>query len=228
MAGPTASGDEPTAGDEAGSLDLSALRVDPGDLAARRRIQLDLRTFVYLVVAVLGALAIIAVFRLTTTMTTRIGLGVLVALALDPIADAVQRRFHTGRGVAVAVVAVGTLLLAGLLIGVLGPKAVEQVRLFSDELPATLDELETLPLVGGWLRGNRFADRAQDWIRELPEQLTDDRLAATASTLVSGVVSVAIVSVVAVAVLIDGEHLVARFRRLLPHHRRPQATSSVG
>jgi predicted PurR-regulated permease PerM len=144
-------------------------------------------------------------------------------LALDPLTVAVQRRFGTRRGVAVAVVAAGVVLVAGLLIAVLGPRAVDQARQFSDELPATLDELEELPLVGGWLRGNEFADRAQEWIRELPEEFTDERVGETASTLVSGLAGVAIVVVVTLAVLIDGEYLLARFRRLLPSQQQERA-----
>jgi len=196
----------------------------PADLSdGTVRLQLDWRTFAYLVVAMLVALAALGLFRQTTTMLTRIGIGVLIALALDPLADAGQRRFSTRRGVAVGVVAVGVLGLASALIGVLGPQAVDQARRFSDELPATLDELEELPLVGGWLHGNQFADRAQEWIRDLPDRLTDERLASAASTLVSGVVSIAIVVIVTVAVLVDGEDLIGRFRRLLPTHRRNQA-----
>lgn len=48
-------------------------------------------------------------------------------------------------------------------------------------------------------------------------------MAATASSLVSGVASITIVSVFVIAVLIDGENLIGRIRRLLPHQRRQQA-----
>ena len=76
--------------------------------------------------------------------------------------------------------------------------------------------LEQLPLIGGWLRDNEVGERVQESVRELPDQFTDERVAELASTLVSGVASVAIVTVLAIAVLIDGEDLLARFRRLLP------------
>ena len=54
-----------------------------------------------------------------------------------------------------------------------------------------------------------------EWVADLPEQFTDERLVESAPSLLSGVVSVAIVAIVAVAVLVDGENLAARFRRLL-------------
>ena len=65
-------------------------------------------------------------------------------------------------------------------------------------------------------------------MRELPEQFTDERIAEVAGSLVSGVAAIAIVGLVAIAVLIDGENLVDRVRRLLPEARRPQADGSAG
>ena len=44
----------------------------------------------------------------------------------------------------------------------------------------------------------------------------------------SGIASVAIVTVLAIAVLIDGENLLARFRRLLPEPRQEQADAVGG
>ena len=113
--------------------------------------------------------------------------------------------------------------LAAVFLAVLAPLAVEEAGKFSEQLPATLDELEQLPLVGGLLRDNEIADKTQAWIRELPERFTDERIAEEADRLVSGVASVAIVAVVAIAMLIDGENLLARLRQLLSPQRREQA-----
>jgi len=202
----------------------SSLRLDERDLAgASRRLRLDWRTFVYLVAAALVAYTLLAVFRGTSTMLTRVGIGLLLALALDPLVDAIQRRSGMRRGFAVALVAGGLLGLGGLLIGVLGPQAVAEARQFSEQLPATLDEIERLPLIGDYLRDNDASARVQHWIEDLPSQLTEDRLSSTASTFVNGIASVAIVLVLVVAVLIDGEDLIRRLRRLLPPPRQQQA-----
>jgi predicted PurR-regulated permease PerM len=204
--------------------DSSALRIDP-ELAAgaRVRLRLDWRTFANLVLAVLAALALIALFRNTSTMLTRIGIGVFIALALDPVVGSIERRWHLRRGFAVAIVALCIAGVAALLVGVLGPQAVAEAREFSEQLPETIDELETLPLVGPYIRDNRVADRVQEWVRRLPDQFTDERVAEVASALVSGVASVAIVVILAIAVLVDGPNLLGRFRRLLPPPRRAQA-----
>src|SRR5690606_29534258 len=108
-------------------------------------------------------------------------------------------------------------------VGVLGPRAVTEIRTFSEQFPATVGELERLPLLGDWVAEQDLERRAREFVAELPEQFTDERLAETARTLVTGVASVAIVAVVAISVLVDGENLVQRFRRLLPRDRRDQA-----
>ncbi len=127
--------------------DSSALRIDPEMVAgARNRLRLDWRTFAGLVLAVLTALALIALIRNTSTMLTRVGLGVLIALALDPVVGSIERRWHIRRGFAVAIVAVAVAGLAALLVGVLGPQAVDQARNFSQQLPETIDQLESLPV----------------------------------------------------------------------------------
>lgn len=213
--------DEPAA---AGGEPVSPIRLDPADVAgARRRLHLDWRTFAYLVAAALAALALIAIARGTSTMLTRIGVGLLIALALDPITDRVQRRLSTRRGIAVAIVALAVVGVAALIGLVLGPRAVDQAQKFSDELPDTLAQLERLPLIGDRLAEADVPQRIEEWIERLPEQLTDDRIASTAGSVISGLASVAIVAVLAIAILVDGEQLVARFRRLLPESRREQA-----
>ncbi len=196
-----------------------APRADAGPV----RIQLDWRTGAWVVAVVLAALTLIALISNTTVVLTQIGIGVIVALALDPLADAFQRRWHLPRVLTVAMIVVALLLLAGVLVLVLGPRAVEEAGKFSEQLPRTLDEIENLPLIGGWARDNDFAQRVLEWVEQLPKQFTDDRIADVASSLVSGVAAIAVVSIVTIAALIDGEEFINRARRLLPLASRPQA-----
>ena len=65
--------------------------------------------------------------------------------------------------------------------------------------------------------------KLEDWVDRLPERINADDVASTAGAVVSGVASVAIVAVFAIAVLVDGERLIGRFRRLLPAERQEQA-----
>jgi predicted PurR-regulated permease PerM len=195
----------------------------------RVRWRIDARTVLYVAVAVLAALAFLATARGTSTMLTRIAIGVLIALALDPVVDRIEKRLgaRRRRGIAVTIVGVVIILVAGLVVVVLGPRAVNEIRQFSEQFPQTVGELERLPLVGDWIAEQDLQTRAERWVADLPEQFTDDRLAETARTLVSGVAAVSIVAVVAIAVLIDGENLARRFRRLLQPSKR-EAADEVG
>jgi putative heme transporter len=187
------------------------------------RFRLDWATFLAVLLAVLVVLAVLAMFANSTAMLTRISIGLLIALALDPVVDIIERRVRVRRGFAVAMTALVVLGLAGLLIAVLAPRAVAEAQQFSEQFPETIGQLERLPLVGDWIGEQNLVERAQRWVDQLPEQFTDERLGESAKSLVSGVVGVAIVAVFAIAVLVDGENLLARFRRLLKPERREQA-----
>jgi predicted PurR-regulated permease PerM len=187
------------------------------------RFRLDGSTFLVVVAALLVVLATIAVLDNSAVMLTRISLGVLIALALDSVVNSIVRRFQIRRGFAVVAIALVVGAIAVLVVVVLAPRAIAEAQDFSDQFPATVAELERLPLIGDWIAEQDLAGRAEAWVADLPEQFTDERIEETARSLLNGVVSIAIVSIVAVAVLVDGEDLAARFRRLLAPPRRAQA-----
>ena len=127
----------------------SPLQIDPGrSRAVNERWALDGRSLLYVLVALLSVFALLAVITNSATMLTRISIGLLVALALDPVVDSIERRLAVRRGGAVIAVAVLVLGVAALIVGVLGPRAVNEIRQFSQQFPETVGELERLPLVG--------------------------------------------------------------------------------
>jgi predicted PurR-regulated permease PerM len=187
------------------------------------RFRLDASTLLAVIMAVLIVLAVLAVLRNSTVMLTRIGLGVLIALALDAVVNTLVARTHLRRGVVVVGVGATVAAVAVVVVTVLAPRAVAEVQQFSERFPETVGELERLPLAGDWVREQNLVQRAERWVADLPEQFTDERIEESARSLLSGVVSVAIVAIVAVAILVDGEDLARRFRRLLGPERRAQA-----
>jgi predicted PurR-regulated permease PerM len=187
------------------------------------RFRLDRSTFLAVVAAVLVVLAVLAVVRNSSLMLTRIAIGVLIALALDAIVNAVVRRLHVRRGIAVVGVAAAVGGIAVVVVTVLAPRAIAEVQDFSQQFPQTVGELERLPLVGDWIRDQDLVERAERWVADLPDEFTDERLVESARSLLSGVVSTAIVAIVTIAVLVDGEDLAGRFRRLLSPTRQAQA-----
>jgi putative heme transporter len=202
----------------------SPLAVEPSpEVIAAPRFRFDAATFVAVLAAVLIVLGAVAVIRNTSETLTRISLGIVIALALDAVVNAVVRRLHVRRPVAVAIIAAGVVGIAILIVVVLAPRAITELQDFSERFPETVGELERLPLVGDWIRDQDLVTRAEDWVADLPEQFTDERIEETARSLLNGVVSIAVVAVVAIAVLVDGENLATRFRRLLDPQRQAQA-----
>ena len=152
-----------------------ALEQSPASRIAPRY-RLDHRTFFGVIVAVLVVLAVLATVRNSTVMLTRISIGVLIALALDPLVRRLQARSRLHRG-SPSPCRSGVLAVAALLVSVLAPRAVAQVQQFSEQFPDTVGELEQLPVVGDWIGEQDLTARAERWVASLPEQFTDERLA---------------------------------------------------
>jgi predicted PurR-regulated permease PerM len=187
------------------------------------RAELEPRSLVHITVAVLIALAVFGLFRSARQVLTQIGIGLLLALALDPVVTAVRRRSRWSRPLAGAVVGAAALFVGLAILVVIGPPAVEQAQDFEEELPDTLQEFYRLPVVGQWLEDNDAAGRVERFIDELPATVDDETVGRTVDSLLGAAATLLIAIAVSVAVLIDGEAIVARARRLLPPATRPRA-----
>jgi len=186
-------------------------------------VDIDPWSFVAFALAAALAAALFAIGSAAGDVLTGIGVGVLLGVALSPVVAAVGRRWHTTRGVSVVIV--GTLLTvaAAVVVLLVAPAAIEQSRDFSDELPATVREIYGWPVIGNRLEEADAANRVEEWIEDLPAQLDDRTLADIGERLLGGVLSAFIVVITAIGVLVDGELVVQRARRLVPLARRPAA-----
>ena len=180
------------------------------------------RALVFVTAAVLLAFAVFWIFTAAGSTITKIGVGVVLAVALDPLISALRRR-GWGRVSAAGAVGVGLLVLFGVVLALLGPQAVDQAGQFGAELPATVEEFYSLPVVGSWLEDNDAAAKVQNWVDDLPSRIDDQTVRDTVNSLVGSIGSAVIVLAVAFAVMLDGEALVARARRLVPPSRRSEA-----
>ena len=191
----------------------------------RRRVLVvvDVRTLVYISLGVLAAATIFAIFRAAPATITKIAVGMLLALALDPLVGATRRRLNCSRALAVGVVGtVLTVAFSGVIIG-LGPPAIRQARRFTSELPSTVKELYSWPIIGDRLESSDAAGKVDQWIKDLPAHIDDETVGNVAASIVGGFATAAVVLVTALAVMLDGEALVARARRLVPPRRRERA-----
>lgn len=193
---------------------------------ARRQkviVELDAMTLVSLAVGVLVTWAVVALFRRAADIMTVLAVGILLALALDPLVTRIRTRFDCRRSVAVIAVCLGLAVSFSLLVVFLGPAAVRQAADFGDELPQTVEGLYSFPLVGDRLEEADASGRVVEWVESLPGDLTGDRLAELMERFIGGLIAALMVLVVAFAVLLDGDLLVGRLRKAIPEQHRERA-----
>ncbi|MDQ3944495.1 MAG: AI-2E family transporter, partial [Actinomycetota bacterium] len=196
---------------------------DGGKPAEARVLRLDLRSGAWIAGSLLVGLLLVAFLRNVPDSVTKVGVGVLLAFALDPVVVRVQATWGCSRAAAVAIVGTTVAFLFAVLVLVLGPPALDQARRFGRELPQTVEQLYDLPLVGGWLRDAGAAFKVQQWAEDLPARIDTEAVTNTARSILDGVVSGLIVVLVGVAVLVDGERLIRRLRAAIPDRIEPQA-----
>jgi putative heme transporter len=191
----------------------------------RRRlvVELDLWSIVSFIAALLLVLLVVAIFRGATDMITKLAVGVLIALALDPLIRGLQERLRLSRSIAVGIVSSGLLLAFAGIAVLLGPAAVREAQDVATELPATVEDLYSWPIVGDRLEQADAAGTVSEWLDDLPSRFDSDTIESAAQTILGGIETLFVVLVAAVAVMIDGEALVARARRLVPPARRRRA-----
>lgn len=181
------------------------------------------RSFVLTGVAVLAAALLVGTARAAPATLTRVSIGVILALALDPLVVEIRRRFGWRRANAVILV---VLIVGGLftaLVAVMGPPAIRQAGEFAQELPETVREMYDFPFIGEALRERDAAEQVEEWAAELPTRIDEQAVTNIVDSLVGGVAAMGAILLVAIAVLIDGDALVRRARRLIPPSRRGAA-----
>jgi len=92
----------------------------------------------------------------------------------------VQRRFGRSRVTAAAIVGGGMVLFFTGVVLLVAPPAMDQARQFSDELPATVRELYSWPILGDRLAEADAAGQVEKAIRELPTRIDDETVAQLA------------------------------------------------
>ena len=174
-------------------------------------------------VGILGAMVVLAVFRAAPGELTALGIGLLVALALDPVLRVAQRRFQCSRAVATVIVGTAFAVALGGIAFILGPQAADQAGQFADELPTTVEEFYSWPIVGPRLESADAVGRVQTFVDDLPSRIDADSISDAADRALGGLSVMLLVLITAIAVLLDGEALVARVRRAIPERRQERA-----
>jgi putative heme transporter len=173
-------------------------------------------SFIYIVGGLLLAFAVFGLVRSAPKALTTVAVGVVFALALDPLVGAIRRNWGWSRSTAVLLITSAAAVLVTAVVVIMGPQAVSQAREISTNVPETVEEFYDLPVVGAWLERNDAATRVDQAIKDLPGEISDESVTRTVESLMGGALTAVLVLAVMLAVLLDGQRLVATVRRLLP------------
>ncbi len=199
----------------------------PDPNAPRRRtpatLELDLVSVGYVAGALLVASGVLAVFRAAPSSLTKVAVGILLAAALDPLVVRARRTLKWTRTAAVALVAAGLATAFAAIAVLLAPPAISQAQELTTELPETVERTYSWPLIGSRLAEIEAAEEVERVIDELPGRIDDATLGAAAEAVLGGAQTLSLILITAIAVMVDGETLVARGRRLISPGRRDGA-----
>lgn len=190
-----------------------------------RSVDLSPGSIAVLLLGVFGLFVITGFVRSIPRTATAIGVGTLIALALNPLVVACEHRLAVRRGVAVATVLAGMFAGLALILTLLVPPAVRQARNLSGDLPAVIADVGELPVVGARLREADVPAKVEQTVRDLPARLAGDTAPLTRAgrSLLEGAVLAFATLLLATTMLVDGARLLGGLRRLVPPERRAQA-----
>ena len=184
------------------------------------RLRLSARSAV-LAVALLGAT--LAVLRLVAASGRVLGwivAAMLLAGLLHPAVALLQRRVH--RGAALFLVVFGTLAVAGLIVWAVVDDVVDEVEDLQRAVPQAAQDIEESERFGRTARDVDLADRAEDFVDELPERLRGGNVQdALRSAATRGVAFLA-TFVLTIFFLIHGPRLLRSAVAQLQEARREQ------
>jgi predicted PurR-regulated permease PerM len=188
-------------------------------------VDIDPRSALPLSIALATLLTVVWVVRSIPRTLSALAIAVLLAFALNPIVEAVQRRTGWRRPPAAGSVLAGFSVALALLLFLVVPPTIRQVQDFDDEIPEVVQNLDDIPIIGDNLRKANAEQEVQDWLDDLPERLrVDDKpLEDLAGTVADGLGLLFMTVLLAVTLLLDGELFVNGARSLVPERRRPRA-----
>jgi predicted PurR-regulated permease PerM len=187
--------------------------------------QLDPRSAipVALAFAVL-ALGVWFVRSIPRTLTAA-AIATLVALALNPIVEALKRRMGWHRRTAAGVVLIAGALFVAVTLALITVPTIHEVQNFNKQIPRTVKDLGNLPIVGSRLKNANASDKVQKWLNDVPNKLAGNStpIEHAAGAIADGVAAALFTILLAITLLLDGEYLVQQVRRVVPFERREQA-----
>lgn len=197
----------------------------PIDDVAPRRIDIDPRSAVPVSIA-FAILAVSVWFVRSIPRTLALtAVASLIAFALIPVVEALRSRTGWNRRYAAAAVLIGTGLVLITTIVLVTVPTINQVSHFKKDVPKTVDQLGQLPIIGPKLREANASKKVRQWLDDFPKRLdvNSTPIANAAGTVADGVLASLFALLLAITLVLDGEHLVNLGRQLVPDRRKPDA-----
>lgn len=190
-----------------------------------RVVDLDLRTVITALGAFVALVAVTGFIRSTPRTMSALAVGLIIALALDPVVCKVERHGKVRRSVAVPMVLAGFAVSVALIMLLLVPPAIRQANDLGAELPTVVAQMGDLPVVGDSLVRAHAPEKVQHWIESLPTRLGGDAtpIKRAGRTVADGLLATMATLLLAITLLMDGQRLLVGARRLVPEKRRRQA-----
>jgi predicted PurR-regulated permease PerM len=215
-----------TAGSDGPSVDPIPILGDSANTAgAPRRLDLDPRSAIPIAIAFAILAVSIWLIRAIPRTLALTAVASLIAFALIPLVEALRRRTRWKRRYAAAVVLVSAGVFVITTLALVLVPTINQVRTFNKDVPKTVDQLGTLPIIGPRLREANASKKVRQWLDEFPKRLdvNSTPIANAAGAIADGVVATLFALLLAITLVLDGERLVRMGRRLIPESRRPDA-----
>ena len=195
------------------------------DAAAPSGIDLDPRSAIPLAIAVaLFAIAVWFIRSIPRTLSS-VAIASLFAFALNPFVEALKRRTGWHRRTAAGVVMAVSAAIVAVLAALITVPTIHEVRDFNKQIPQTVKDLGKLPIIGPKLRDANASEKVQQWLNDAPKHLSANSkpIENAAGAIADGVAAALFTILLAITILLDGEHIVNGVRRLVPERRREDA-----
>jgi len=191
--------------------------------ASRYVVHFDLGTYIWICLILVLFYALLGLLISASHAVSLVIIGTVFALALNPLVLAAERRFKVHRVPAVAIVGAGLFLTATIVVLVLGPPAVRETAEFRRDLPKTIEQFYSWPVIGDSLKEADASKEVVSWLDSLPQRLDDETVRNMVSSFVGGAWSSFLVLVIAFGALLDGPRLLNLGRTVVPSRYREQA-----
>ena len=206
-------------------LGPSTTTTESGPVVESESLDLDPRSAIPLAIAV--ALFAITVWFIRSIPRTLSALAIasLVSFALNPLVEALKRRTGWHRRTAAGAVLISTAVIAAVVAALITVPTIHEVRDFNKQIPQTVKDLGTLPIIGPRLREANASQKVQEWLNDAPKHLgaNSKPIENAAGTIADGVVAGMFTLLLAITILIDGELIIGGVRRLVPARHRGEA-----